>query len=201
MHIWKDIVEPYWSVWYLLYLYLKAECSVFVLERQDIPDPIVIVGATRGRHNGLLPCITFLWFVNTDRHKYKNTNNTNTKRLCQQRRSPCWIASPTQASSNMQTGICKHKQANTNMQILICKYKREIKIHLITYRHLGLPVGQWGIVTIDEERERYEEKEINHGQDQNKTWPKVWQHLCMCVTRPGVLFIELPLPMNSGFQV
>ena len=60
MHIWKDIVEPYWSVWYLLYLYLKAECSVFVLERQDIPDPIVIVGATRGRHNGLLPCITFL---------------------------------------------------------------------------------------------------------------------------------------------
>ena len=32
----------------------------YVLERQDIPDPIVIVGATRGRHNGLLPCITFL---------------------------------------------------------------------------------------------------------------------------------------------
>ena len=29
----------------------------YVLERQDIPDPIVIVGATRGRHNGLVSCI------------------------------------------------------------------------------------------------------------------------------------------------
>ena len=109
MHIWKDIVEPYWSVWYLLYLYLKAECSVFVLERQDIPDPIVIVGATRGRHNGLLPCITFLLFVNTD---------TQIQNICANRgHCRAGLHHPLKLPL-----ICTHKYANRNMEVQIYKY-------------------------------------------------------------------------------
>ena len=66
--VWSSIVCR-GIVWYGLVKYSMGKVNMsgagvwYVLERQDIPDPIVIVGATRGRHNGLVSCITHPSFL------------------------------------------------------------------------------------------------------------------------------------------